>query len=152
MYFALPESMMMQWRRWMGVDRRRVRGGAHVRGNSWGRGGEAPSQILRSHLFARRALPAGDFEEWEVVMEAPSQASSAAEKKKRVETVVATKASSNRGDISEKAVASSTTSNGEKWHLLAVGLSLFSSDPVLPCFSPSINSLVLWQRSTCTLN
>ncbi|XP_072567861.1 transcriptional activator GLI3 [Paramormyrops kingsleyae] len=47
-------------------------------------------------------------------MEAPSQASSAAEKKKRVETVVATKGSSNRGDISEKAVASSTTSNEDE--------------------------------------
>lgn len=45
-------------------------------------------------------------------METQSQASSAAEKKKRVETIVATKGSSTRSDISEKAVASSTTSNG----------------------------------------
>lgn len=45
-------------------------------------------------------------------METQSQASSAAEKKKRVETIVATKGSSARNDISEKAVASSTTSNG----------------------------------------
>ncbi|XP_034022792.1 transcriptional activator GLI3 [Thalassophryne amazonica] len=44
-------------------------------------------------------------------METQSQASSAAEKKKRVETIVATKGSSVRNDISEKAVASSTTSN-----------------------------------------
>ncbi|KAM8823828.1 transcriptional activator GLI3 [Spinachia spinachia] len=46
-------------------------------------------------------------------METHSQASSAAEKKKRVETIVATKGSSARNDISEKAVASSTTSNEE---------------------------------------
>ncbi|XP_029955270.1 transcriptional activator GLI3 isoform X1 [Salarias fasciatus] len=46
-------------------------------------------------------------------METQSQASSAAEKKKRVETIVATKGSSARSDISEKAVASSTTSNAE---------------------------------------
>ncbi|KAL7835251.1 hypothetical protein SRHO_G00275980 [Serrasalmus rhombeus] len=46
-------------------------------------------------------------------METQSQASSAAEKKKKVETIVATKSSSSsRADISEKAVASSTTSNG----------------------------------------
>lgn len=45
-------------------------------------------------------------------METQSQASSAAEKKKKVETIVATKGSSMRNDISEKAVASSTTSNG----------------------------------------
>ncbi|KPP75648.1 hypothetical protein Z043_105085 [Scleropages formosus] len=45
-------------------------------------------------------------------MEARSQASSAAEKKKRVESIVATKGSSSRTDVSEKAVASSTTSNG----------------------------------------
>lgn len=45
-------------------------------------------------------------------METQSQANSAAEKKKRVETIVATKGSSVRNDISEKAVASSTTSNG----------------------------------------
>ncbi|XP_062841424.1 transcriptional activator GLI3 [Trichomycterus rosablanca] len=45
-------------------------------------------------------------------METQSQASSAAEKKKRVETIVATKSSSlTRTEISEKAVASSTTSN-----------------------------------------
>ncbi|KAK5617135.1 hypothetical protein CRENBAI_012235 [Crenichthys baileyi] len=44
-------------------------------------------------------------------METQSQASSAAEKKKRVESIVATKGSSARTDISEKAVASSTTSN-----------------------------------------
>ncbi|KAM8882442.1 transcriptional activator GLI3 isoform 1-T2 [Synchiropus picturatus] len=44
-------------------------------------------------------------------METQSQASSAAEKKKRVETIVANKGSSARSDISEKAVASSTTSN-----------------------------------------
>ncbi|KAJ8009999.1 hypothetical protein DPEC_G00069990 [Dallia pectoralis] len=44
-------------------------------------------------------------------METQSQASSAAEKKKRVETIVATKGSSARADVSEKAVASSTTSN-----------------------------------------
>ncbi|KAJ4925344.1 hypothetical protein JOQ06_018076 [Pogonophryne albipinna] len=47
-------------------------------------------------------------------METQSQASSAAEKKKRVETIVATKGSSARNDISEKAVASSTTSNGTR--------------------------------------
>ncbi|XP_038156554.1 transcriptional activator GLI3 isoform X1 [Cyprinodon tularosa] len=47
-------------------------------------------------------------------METQSQASSAAEKKKRVETIVATKGSSARTDISEKAVASSTTSNEEE--------------------------------------
>ncbi|XP_076146825.1 transcriptional activator GLI3 isoform X2 [Alosa pseudoharengus] len=46
-------------------------------------------------------------------METQSQASSAAEKKKRVETIVATKGASSRSDISEKAVASSTTSNDE---------------------------------------
>lgn len=45
-------------------------------------------------------------------METQSQASSAAEKKKRVEAIVATKGSLARSDISEKAVASSTTSNG----------------------------------------
>ncbi|KAM7390230.1 hypothetical protein PAMA_008421 [Pampus argenteus] len=44
-------------------------------------------------------------------METQSQASSAAEKKKRVETIVATKGSAARNDVSEKAVASSTTSN-----------------------------------------
>uniref|UniRef100_A0A3P9H9M5 GLI family zinc finger 3 n=1 Tax=Oryzias latipes TaxID=8090 RepID=A0A3P9H9M5_ORYLA len=47
-------------------------------------------------------------------METQSQASSAAEKKKRVETIVAAKGSSARCDISEKAVASSTTSNAEE--------------------------------------
>ncbi|XP_070708890.1 transcriptional activator GLI3 [Pempheris klunzingeri] len=47
-------------------------------------------------------------------METQSQASSAAEKKKRVETIVATKGSSGRNDISEKAVASSTTSNEDE--------------------------------------
>ncbi|XP_051796290.1 transcriptional activator GLI3 [Acanthochromis polyacanthus] len=47
-------------------------------------------------------------------METQSQASSAAEKKKRVETIVATKGSSARSDISEKAVASSTTSNEDE--------------------------------------
>uniref|UniRef100_UPI003AAC4C35 transcriptional activator GLI3 n=1 Tax=Centroberyx gerrardi TaxID=166262 RepID=UPI003AAC4C35 len=47
-------------------------------------------------------------------METQSQASSAAEKKKRVETIVATKGSSARTDISEKAVASSTTSNEDE--------------------------------------
>ncbi|XP_056220051.1 transcriptional activator GLI3 isoform X2 [Seriola aureovittata] len=47
-------------------------------------------------------------------MENQSQASSAAEKKKRVETIVATKGSSARNDISEKAVASSTTSNEDE--------------------------------------
>lgn len=51
-------------------------------------------------------------EEWAIAMETQSQASSAAEKKKRVETIVATKGASARTDISEKAVASSTTSNG----------------------------------------
>uniref|UniRef100_A0A3Q3IY70 Uncharacterized protein n=1 Tax=Monopterus albus TaxID=43700 RepID=A0A3Q3IY70_MONAL len=45
-------------------------------------------------------------------METQSQANSAAEKKKRVETIVASKGSSVRNDVSEKAVASSTTSNG----------------------------------------
>lgn len=52
-------------------------------------------------------------------METQSQASSAAEKKKRVETIVATKGSSARNDISEKAVASSTTSNGTSPFYLA---------------------------------
>lgn len=47
-------------------------------------------------------------------METQSQASSAAEKKKKVETIVATKGLAARNDISEKAVASSTTSNGRK--------------------------------------
>ncbi|XP_061568967.1 transcriptional activator GLI3 isoform X1 [Cololabis saira] len=47
-------------------------------------------------------------------METQSQASSAAEKKKRVENIVATKGSSARSDISEKAVASSTTSNEDE--------------------------------------
>ncbi|XP_019730549.1 transcriptional activator GLI3 isoform X1 [Hippocampus comes] len=47
-------------------------------------------------------------------METQSQANSAAEKKKRVETIVATKGSSARNDISEKAVASSTTSNEDE--------------------------------------
>ncbi|XP_020489339.2 transcriptional activator GLI3 [Labrus bergylta] len=47
-------------------------------------------------------------------METQSQANSAAEKKKRVETIVATKGSSVRNDISEKAVASSTTSNEDE--------------------------------------
>lgn len=54
-------------------------------------------------------------------METQSQASSAAEKKKRVETIVATKGSSARTDISEKAVASSTTSNGNFYLLLHTG-------------------------------
>lgn len=45
-------------------------------------------------------------------METQSQTSSAAEKKKRVETTVATKSVPTRTEISEKAVASSTTSNG----------------------------------------
>ncbi|XP_026793644.1 transcriptional activator GLI3 isoform X2 [Pangasianodon hypophthalmus] len=50
-----------------------------------------------------------------VTMETQSQASSTAEKKKRVETIVATKRSSlTRTEISEKAVASSTTSNEEE--------------------------------------
>ncbi|XP_059380385.1 transcriptional activator GLI3-like [Carassius carassius] len=44
-------------------------------------------------------------------METQSQTSSAAEKKKRVETIVATKSVPTRTEISEKAVASSTTSN-----------------------------------------
>ncbi|TWW70785.1 hypothetical protein D4764_17G0002680 [Takifugu flavidus] len=44
-------------------------------------------------------------------METQSQASSAAEKKKKVETIAATKGLVARNDISEKAVASSTTSN-----------------------------------------
>ncbi|XP_016114879.1 transcriptional activator GLI3-like [Sinocyclocheilus grahami] len=44
-------------------------------------------------------------------METQSQTSSAAEKKKRVETIVATKSAPTRAEISEKAVASSTTSN-----------------------------------------
>ncbi|KAJ8279512.1 hypothetical protein COCON_G00065780 [Conger conger] len=44
-------------------------------------------------------------------MEAQPHASSAAEKKKKVETIVASKGSSGRTDVSEKAVASSTTSN-----------------------------------------
>uniref|UniRef100_A0A8C1L1C5 C2H2-type domain-containing protein n=1 Tax=Cyprinus carpio TaxID=7962 RepID=A0A8C1L1C5_CYPCA len=44
-------------------------------------------------------------------METQSQTSSAAEKKKRVETTVATKSTPTRAEISEKAVASSTTSN-----------------------------------------
>lgn len=52
-------------------------------------------------------------------METHSQASSAAEKKKRVETIVATKGSLARNDISEKAVASSTTSNGTRLLLTA---------------------------------
>ncbi|XP_077592070.1 transcriptional activator GLI3 [Stigmatopora nigra] len=48
-------------------------------------------------------------------METQSQASSAAEKKKRVESIVAGKGSSTaRNDISEKAVASSTTSNEDE--------------------------------------
>ncbi|KAL4623423.1 transcriptional activator GLI3-like [Arapaima gigas] len=50
----------------------------------------------------------------QVAMEAHSQASSAAEKKKRVESIVATKGSSSRTDVSEKAVASSTTSNEDE--------------------------------------
>uniref|UniRef100_A0A671RFQ0 Uncharacterized protein n=1 Tax=Sinocyclocheilus anshuiensis TaxID=1608454 RepID=A0A671RFQ0_9TELE len=44
-------------------------------------------------------------------METQSQTSSAAEKKKKVETIVATKSAPTCADISEKAVASSTTSN-----------------------------------------
>uniref|UniRef100_A0A673HCS9 Transcriptional activator GLI3-like n=1 Tax=Sinocyclocheilus rhinocerous TaxID=307959 RepID=A0A673HCS9_9TELE len=44
-------------------------------------------------------------------METQSQISSAAEKKKKVETIVATKSAPTCADISEKAVASSTTSN-----------------------------------------
>ncbi|KAF4075886.1 hypothetical protein AMELA_G00224040 [Ameiurus melas] len=48
-------------------------------------------------------------------METQSQASSTAEKKKRAETIVATKRSSlTRTEISEKAVASSTTSNEDE--------------------------------------
>uniref|UniRef100_A0A8C7UP91 C2H2-type domain-containing protein n=1 Tax=Oncorhynchus mykiss TaxID=8022 RepID=A0A8C7UP91_ONCMY len=47
-------------------------------------------------------------------METQSQASSAAEKKKKVETIVATKGLSTSADISEKAVASSTTSNEDE--------------------------------------
>ncbi|XP_043103562.1 transcriptional activator GLI3 [Puntigrus tetrazona] len=44
-------------------------------------------------------------------METQSQTSSAAEKKKRVETIVAAKSVPTRAEVSEKAVASSTTSN-----------------------------------------
>ncbi|XP_026093454.1 transcriptional activator GLI3 [Carassius auratus] len=44
-------------------------------------------------------------------METQSQTISAAEKRKKVETTVATKSAPTRADISEKAVASSTTSN-----------------------------------------
>ncbi|XP_028289014.1 transcriptional activator GLI3 [Parambassis ranga] len=44
-------------------------------------------------------------------METQSHARTAAEKKKKVENIMATKGSSARSDISEKAVASSTTSN-----------------------------------------
>uniref|UniRef100_A0A672L086 GLI family zinc finger 3 n=1 Tax=Sinocyclocheilus grahami TaxID=75366 RepID=A0A672L086_SINGR len=44
-------------------------------------------------------------------METQSQTSSAAEKKKKVETIIATKSAPTCADISEKAVASSTTSN-----------------------------------------
>lgn len=67
--------------------------------------------------FSTVAQSPWGLKEWTVTMETQSQASSAAEKKKRVETIVATKGSSARTDISEKAVASSTTSNG-KYHLL----------------------------------
>lgn len=71
---------------------------------------------LTSHLFLT-FYPAGILSWWgteecAVVMETQSQTSSAAEKKKRVETIIATKSASTRADISEKAVASSTTSNG----------------------------------------
>lgn len=71
---------------------------------------------LTSDLFLI-CYPAGILSWWgtkecAVVMETQSQTSSAAEKKKRVETIVATKSASTRADISEKAVASSTTSNG----------------------------------------
>lgn len=67
--------------------------------------------------FFLTCYPAGILSWWgteecTVVMETQSQTSSAAEKKKRVETIVATKSASTRADISEKAVASSTTSNG----------------------------------------
>ncbi|KAJ8277005.1 hypothetical protein GJAV_G00070350 [Gymnothorax javanicus] len=47
-------------------------------------------------------------------MEAQPHASSAAEKKKKVETIVASKGPSGRTDVSEKAVASSTTSNEDE--------------------------------------
>ncbi|XP_030624902.1 transcriptional activator GLI3 [Chanos chanos] len=47
-------------------------------------------------------------------METQSPASSAAERKKKVETIMTTKGSSARTDISEKAVASSTTSNEDE--------------------------------------
>ncbi len=63
-------------------------------------------------------------EECTVVMATQSQTSSAAEKKKRVETIVATKSVPTRAEISEKAVASSTTSNGTT----STFKPLFSSD------------------------
>ncbi|XP_065150919.1 transcriptional activator GLI3 isoform X1 [Paramisgurnus dabryanus] len=47
-------------------------------------------------------------------METQSQTSSAVEKKKKVESILATKSTSTRIDISEKAVASSTTSNEDE--------------------------------------
>lgn len=80
-------------------------------------------------------------EEWTVVMETQSQASSAAEKKKRVETIVATKGSSARADISEKAVASSTTSNGKSLTYLNPSF-LTRSDP-LSCSLPRWSLLSL---------
>uniref|UniRef100_A0A3Q3F591 Uncharacterized protein n=1 Tax=Labrus bergylta TaxID=56723 RepID=A0A3Q3F591_9LABR len=80
-------------------------------------------------------------------METQSQANSAAEKKKRVETIVATKGSSVRNDISEKAVASSTTSNGTvckvalapcactHWMYLAIDISWTSALKAISCSS-----------------
>lgn len=69
-----------------------------------------------------------------VTMETQSQASSTAEKKKRAETIVATKRSSlTRTEISEKAVASSTTSNGTE------SLIIISNDH-LTCFKYNPNS------------
>ncbi|XP_036375469.1 transcriptional activator GLI3-like [Megalops cyprinoides] len=47
-------------------------------------------------------------------MDARSQATSAAEKKKRVESIVGSKVSSGRSDLSEKAVSSSTASNEDE--------------------------------------
>lgn len=91
-------------------------------------------EFLMSILFCtfRKQLTPSPWgaEEWAIAMETQSQASSAAEKKKRVETIVATKGSSARSDISEKAVASSTTSNGRRTSA-ALMLSNVNSKPFL---------------------
>lgn len=86
-------------------------------------------------------------------METHSQASSAAEKKKRVETIVATKGSSARNDISEKAVASSTTSNGMTDVCLHTQPLKFNVKIILACWNtPSLGDRCNSQISSCEIH